>query len=77
MNTERDDPFNSMVVRSHDFEPAFKVWSRHRAWFWFVANPYGDGGTIGTAATEAEAIRASLDVLSAMEDKATRRSARG
>ena len=34
----------------------FKIWTRQRTWFWFVASPQGDGGIIGTAASEAEAI---------------------
>ena len=48
-----------MVIRKHQFDIGFKVWHRQRTWFWFVASPYGDGGTIGAAPTEAEAIRAA------------------
>jgi hypothetical protein len=48
-----------MVMGKHHFDIGFKVWRRQRTWFWFVASAYGDGGTIGTAATEAEAIRAA------------------
>jgi len=48
-----------MTIRKHQFGMGFKVWRRQRTWFWFVASQCGDGGTIGTAATEAEAIRAA------------------
>jgi len=48
-----------MVIRKHQFDIGFKVWRRQRTWFWFVASPYVDGGTIGTAASEAEAVRAA------------------
>jgi hypothetical protein len=48
-----------MAIRKHNFDIDFKVWHRQRTWFWFVASPYGEGGTIGAAATEAEAIRAA------------------
>ena len=48
-----------MVIRKHQFDIGFKVWRRQRTWFWFVVSPYSDGGTIGAAATEAEAIRAA------------------
>ena len=44
----------------------FKIWTRQRTWFWFVASPQGDGGTIGTAATEAEAIRDACRSLEAV-----------
>ena len=55
-----------------------KVWRRQRTWLWFVASQSGDGGTIGTAATEAEAIRSARasveDVFNGalMQGKATR-----
>lgn len=48
-----------MVIRKQHCDIGFKVWRRQRTWFWFVASPYADGGTIGAAATEAEAIRAA------------------
>ena len=35
----------------------FEVWTAQESWFWFVDNPHRDAGTIGAAATEAEAIR--------------------
>ena len=48
-----------MIIRKHQFDIGFKIWRRQRTWFWFVASQYGNGGTIGTAASEAEAIRAA------------------
>ncbi len=44
---------------------SFTVWSRRRSWFWMVLNQNGNGGMIGTAATEAEAIR---DACSSIEE---------
>ena len=44
--------------RSH-LEVGYEVWEDGDSWFWMVANPHSDGGTIGAAATEAEAIRAA------------------
>jgi hypothetical protein len=67
-----------MVIRKHHFDIGFKVWRRQRTWFWFVASQYGDGGTIGTAATESEAIRSARASVEAVfngaptQGKATR-----
>jgi hypothetical protein len=67
-----------MVTRKHHFDISFKVWRQQRTWFWFVASQRGDGGTIGTAATEAEAIgsaRASVEAVlnsAPTQGKATR-----
>jgi hypothetical protein len=67
-----------MVIRKHQFDIGFKVWRRQRTWFWFVASQYGNGGTIGTAATEAEAIHAARSSVEAVcnaaptQGKATR-----
>jgi hypothetical protein len=47
---------------------AFKVWTGRGIWFWFVVNPQRNGGTIGVAATETEAIdeaRWSIEEMSA------------
>ncbi len=35
----------------------FEVWTGQRTWFWFVASPRGNGGAIGAAASEADAVR--------------------
>ena len=50
--------------RSH-LEIGFEVWEDGESWFWLVVSPHSDGGTIGAAATEAEAIR---DARSSIED---------
>ena len=42
--------------RSH-LEIAFEVWAHGQSWFWLVVLPHSDGGTIGAAASEADAIR--------------------
>ena len=42
----------------------FEVWSAPGNWFWFV--PYGHGGAIGAALTEAEAIREACATIEAM-----------
>ena len=55
-----------MVIPKHHLGAGFKVWTRQRTWFWFVASPYGNGGTIGTAATEAEAIRSASALVEAV-----------
>jgi hypothetical protein len=44
---------------------SFTVWNRRQTWFWLVLNQHGNGGTIGTAATEAEAVR---DACSSIEE---------
>lgn len=36
---------------------SFAVWKVQGAWFWSLVRPYGEGGTIGAAGTEAEAMR--------------------
>ena len=48
-----------MLIQKQQFDIGFKVWHRQRTWFWFVASQSGNGGTIGTAVSEAEAIRAA------------------
>jgi hypothetical protein len=53
-----------MYSRSH-LEVGFKVWEDGQCWFWLVTGPHTSGGTIGTAATKAEAIR---DARSLIED---------
>ena len=44
---------------------SFTVWSRRGSWFWLLLNQHGNGGVIGTAATEAEAMR---DACSSIEE---------
>jgi hypothetical protein len=52
---------------------SFTVWSRRRTWFWLVLDQHRTGGTIGTAATEAEAIR---DACSSIEEMSAQLSSR-
>jgi hypothetical protein len=46
----------------------FTVWNRRRTWFWLVLNQQDNGGTIGSAASEEEAIR---DACSSIEEMPT------
>jgi len=46
-------------------EIGFKVWENSHGWCWLVVGPHNNGGTIGAAATEADAIR---DVRSLVDD---------
>lgn len=50
----------------------FEVWDAQQTWFWYVIDPDRNGGTIGAAVTEAEAVRAAC--LSIEEMSAQRRS---
>jgi hypothetical protein len=34
----------------------FVIWSRERAWFWFLANPRSKGGMIGATTNESQAM---------------------
>lgn len=34
----------------------FVIWRRESGWFWFLTNPRGNGGMIGTTANEALAV---------------------
>jgi hypothetical protein len=56
-------------MRSH-LGTSFTVWNRRQTWFWMVLNQHGNGGTIGTAATEAEALR---DARSSIEEMSGQR----
>jgi hypothetical protein len=49
---------------------SFTVWNRRQAWFWLVLDQHGNGGTIGNAATEAEAER---EACSAIEEMSAQR----
>lgn len=52
-------------MRNH-LGTSFNVWNRRRTWFWSVLDQHGNGGVIGTAATEAEAIS---DACSSIEER--------
>ncbi len=47
-----------MSTRSH-LGRCFEVWNRGQSWFWSVVDPNRNGGTIGAAATEEDAIFAA------------------
>lgn len=44
----------------------FAVWKRRQSWFWLVLNQHGNGGTIGTAATEDEAMSEACSSIEQM-----------
>lgn len=46
-----------MRISKRHFGIGFDVWKSGQAWFWFAGNPHREGGTIGAAATESEAVR--------------------
>ena len=46
-----------MRISKRHFGIGFDVWKSGQAWFWFVRNPHREGGMIGAAATELEAVR--------------------
>ena len=55
---------------------AFQIWSGPQTWFWFVVNPHQNGGAIGAAASEADALREaclSIEEISAQVQTATHR----
>jgi hypothetical protein len=35
----------------------FEVWDGQQTWFWFVIDPHREGGAIGAAASENDAVR--------------------
>jgi len=45
---------------------ALKVWTGGQSWFWCLLNPRRDGGAIGAAATEADAIREAFVAIEEM-----------
>ena len=59
---------SSGLTRSRESPVAFEVWACQGTWLWYVGNPERNGGTIGAAATETEAIRearSSIEEMSA------------
>jgi hypothetical protein len=54
-------------MRNH-LGTSFRVWNRRSTWFWLVRDQHGKSGAIGTAVSEAEAIReacASIEEMAA------------
>ena len=55
-------------ARRHRSPITVEVWTCQGTWFWYVVNPQRNGGTIGAAATEMEALdeaRSSIEEMSA------------
>ena len=44
----------------------FEVWDGPQTWFWFVIDPHRDGGAIGAASNETEAVRDACLSIDAM-----------
>ena len=44
----------------------FMVWNREQTWFWSVVNQDRNGGSVGAAATEAEAVREACGTIEEM-----------
>jgi hypothetical protein len=42
---------------------SFVVWKGQGTWFWSLVRPYGKGGTIGAAASKAEAMREAQSAI--------------
>jgi|SRR5271156_2496253 len=60
-------------MRSHRYlGNSFEVWNGQQTWFWCVADPHRNGGTIGAAPTEVEAVREACALI---EDQSAQRRA--
>jgi hypothetical protein len=51
----------------------FDIWTGQRTWFWSLVNPQLNGGVVGAAPTEAEALR---EARMAIEEMSAPREAR-
>ena len=49
---------------------AFDVWTSQGTWFWYVSDQQRNGGTIGAATTETEAIREARSSIEEMSARA-------
>ena len=58
-----------MRVRKDHLGAGFEVWTGGQSWFWCLLNPRRDGGAIGAAATETDAIR---EAFVAIEERSAR-----
>ena len=56
---------------------AFQIWSGPQTWFWFVVNPHQNGGAIGAAASEADALREACLSIEEISAQLQTASARG
>lgn len=52
-------------MRNH-LGTGFMVWKRGQSWFWLLPNQNGNGGTIGTAASEDEAVSEACSSIEQM-----------
>jgi hypothetical protein len=60
-------------MRSHShLGIGFELWSDQRVWFWSVVNPCCNGGAIGAAITEAEAVREACVAIEELAASAAR-----
>ena len=55
-----------MRNNKHHMGTGFDVWCGQANWFWFVVNPHRHGGAIGSAATEADAVREARAAIEEM-----------
>jgi hypothetical protein len=55
-----------MRIRKDHLGAGFEVWTGGQSWFWCLLNPRHDGGAIGAAATEADAIREAFVAIEEM-----------
>jgi hypothetical protein len=54
-------------MRSHShLGTHFEVWTAQQTWFWSLVNPHRNGGAIGAAASEAEAVREATLLIEAI-----------
>jgi hypothetical protein len=55
-----------MRISKNHLGIGFEVWDGQQTWFWLISNPHREGGTIGAALTESEAVlqaRSSIEEL--------------
>ncbi|MGA8058210.1 MAG: hypothetical protein WB999_08200 [Candidatus Binataceae bacterium] len=55
-----------MRSRRDHLGTGFEVWTGGQSWFWCLLNPRRDGGAIGAAATEADAVREAFVAIEEM-----------
>lgn len=60
------------LARSHGSPLTFEVWTCQGTWVWHVVNPERNGGMIGAAATQTEAIREARRSIEEMSAGQTR-----
>jgi hypothetical protein len=68
--THRQEVTVTRDRRSH-LEIGFKVWENRQGWLWLIDNPHSNGGTIGAAATEDQAIHDARSLIENLDTRAT------